>query len=192
MRFHPLTPMTEPKLARVLQPQTGGSIGHLGLDTVHHGTEAVAGFLKELAADNVRHVVVDSITDADLHTVAAGSRELRLFTGGAGLAAALGSVLGGSAPQDGLPAQLPIGPGIVLAGSCSSATMQQVEAAAREFPSYRLDPSVTPDSGEMLEAAVEWLRQNWEQAPVLIYSSAGPEQRDRARAAMGPQTSRDP
>ena len=188
MRFHPLTPMTDAKLARVLQPQTDGLVGHLTLDTVHEGIDAVAGFLAELETEGVRHVVVDSVTDADLYTVAAGSRDLRLLTGGAGLAAALGSN-GGGAEESESVAELPSGPGIVLAGSCSAATMQQVSNAAGVFLSYRLDPSTTPDPVQMQDAAVGWLRRNWEQAPVLIYSSAGPEDRERARAAMGSQTS---
>lgn len=188
MRHHPLTPMTDADLVRVLGRQTPHPVGLLGLDVVRSGPDAVAARLGELAGSGVRHVVVDATSDADLDAVAAGSRPLAVLTGGAGLARAAGT----EAVAAGLPAtsagraDLPAGPGLVLAGSCSAATMEQVDRAVAAFPSHRLDPATTPDPEDLLATATEWLTAHLGAGPVLIYSSAGPERRAAARTAMGP------
>lgn len=189
MRHHPLTPMTDARLARVLAPQTDGRVGLLPLQTVREGADAVGHELKRLADEGVRHVVVDAVTDADLRDVAKGAARLRLLTGGAGLAGAVAAELGQGVGRETASADLPAGPGVVLAGSCSAATLAQVAAAAEVFPAYRLDPAATPDPAEMLDRARDWLRATWGRGSVLVYSSAGPEDRERARAAMGPDTS---
>src|SRR5680860_1773086 len=93
MRNHPLTPMTDPLITRVLQHQTDGLVGLLPLQLVRAGVDATAARLEELGSRHVRHVVVDAVDDADLQTVAAAASGLRLLTGGAGLAGALGSLL---------------------------------------------------------------------------------------------------
>ena len=178
MRHHPLTPMTDSRIPRVMQAQTVGAVGLLPLHEVRSGAETVKVRLKELAAAKVRHVVVDAIDRSDLDVVAAGSRDLRLYTGGAGLAGALATALG--TPGDlssAVEQRLPTGPGVVLAGSCSAATLAQVATAAEVFPSYRLDPVATPDPGEMLTKASEWLRSQlgkWADLDLLLGRTRGP------------------
>jgi len=185
MRHHPLTPMTDPNLVRVLSRQTPHPVGLLDLDVVRAGPAAVGRRLAELADGGVRHVVVDATSDADLDAVAGAAGSLPVLTGGAGLAGALGAAVGAAATV-GAPANLPPGPGLVLAGSCSAATLGQVAHAAERFPSLRLDPAATPDPAELLAGAAAWLEQHLGDGPVLVYSSARPEQRAAARAAMGP------
>jgi uncharacterized protein YgbK (DUF1537 family) len=192
MRHHPLTPMPDPNLVRVLSRQTPQPVGLLGLDVVRAGSAGVGTRLAELADDGVRHVVVDATCDADLATVAQAARSVPVLTGGAGLAGALASTIsgtisgtGGEATPVAATTDLPAGPGLVLAGSCSAATLGQVAFAAERFPSLRLDPAATPDPAELLTDATAWLEKHLGHGPVLIYSSAGPEQRAAARAAMG-------
>jgi uncharacterized protein YgbK (DUF1537 family) len=186
MRHHPLTPMTDPNLVRVLSRQTPHPVGLLDLDVVRAGRDAVAARLAELADRAVRHVVVDATSDTDLDTVAAAAQPLGLLTGGAGLARAAGAVGARGDAARGGRADLPAGPGVVLAGSCSAATLEQVALAATRFPSCRLDPVATPHPEELLAKATAWLAGNLGGGPVIIYSSAGPDQRAAARAAMGP------
>jgi uncharacterized protein YgbK (DUF1537 family) len=188
MRHHPLTPMTDPNLVRVLARQTPHSVGLLDLDTVRAGPDAVADRLAEHGARSVRHVVVDATCDDDLDTVVAGARSTSLFTGGSGLARAIGAAAveaSAGAVQAGC-ADLPAGPGLVLAGSCSAATLEQVALAAVRFPAHRLDPVATPDPAELLAAATGWLKSNLSGGPLMIYASAGPDARAAARTAMGP------
>jgi uncharacterized protein YgbK (DUF1537 family) len=191
MRHHPLTPMTDPNLVEVLCRQTAGPVGLLDLSSVRGGAEVVAERLKDLEASGVRHVVVDATDAADLATVATAAVAMTLTTGGAGLAGALGHVLADDRPEvsPGTDLDLPSGPGIVLAGSCSRATLTQVALAQQSFPSYRLDPVATPDPGDLVQEALTWLRANWNTGPVLMYSSATPDDQARARAAMGSDTS---
>jgi len=188
MRHHPLTPMTDPNLVRVLSRQTPHRVGLLDLDTVRDGVEAVRSRLADLAGAGVRHVVVDATCDADLDTVAAATRSMAVLTGGAGLARAIGAAAAGPSTTAGSRNDLPAGPGLILAGSCSAATLEQVDRAAAQFPAHRLDPAATPDPAELLATATDWLKGHLGAGPVMIYSSAGPERRAAALAAMGPTT----
>lgn len=188
MRHHPLTPMTESNLVSLLAPQTPRPVGLLPLDVVRAGPAATRERLAELAGAGVRHVVVDATCDADLDVVAAAGRGTALFTGGAGLARALASLQPPGTPSPATHADLPDGPALVLAGSCSAATLAQVDAARAVFPAHRLDPVATPDPAGLLATAAAWLKDNLGGGPVLVYSSAPPERRAAAVAAMGPRT----
>jgi uncharacterized protein YgbK (DUF1537 family) len=188
MRDHPLTPMTDPDIVRVLERQTGSAVASLGLAVVSQGGGAVAVAVKELGAAGVRHVVTDAVSCKGLSSVAEGASDLRLLTGGAGLAGAVGALMADRGEASVSPGDLPQGPAVVLAGSCSAVTLGQVAAAAAVMPSYRLDPAETPDADELKSKAAAWLRANLGDGPALLYSSAGPEDRARARAAMGPDT----
>ncbi|NYE35369.1 uncharacterized protein YgbK (DUF1537 family) [Nocardioides cavernae] len=188
MRHHPLTPMTDSDIVAVLGRQTQGAVGLLALPAVRDGVDATRRALEELATVGVRHVVTDAIDDSDLRVIAEATAGLRLLTGGAGLAGALGSLIASEAGTAAPGTSLPDGAAVVLAGSCSAATLAQVARAAEVMPAYRLDPSATPDPGQMRREATNWLVEHLDRGPVLVYSSAGPEDRERARTAMGPDT----
>ncbi|MDH2416097.1 3-oxo-tetronate kinase [Nocardioides sp. CER19] len=194
MRHHPLTPMRDSRIAVLLSKQTDGAVDRLTLPVIRRGADEVAGRIAELQRDQTRYVVCDAVTEDDLHEIVDGTlhaARLRLWTGGAGLAGALGAALARQGAGDsGRPVhELPPGEQtLVVAGSCSAATHEQVAVAATMFRSYRLEPAVTPDPRTMLKRAAEWLSENWGRGPVLIYSTAGPEEREAAVAAMGPAT----
>lgn len=190
MRTHPLTPMTDPDLVAVMGRQSRRPVGLLPLDTVRQGSEAASTLLEQLRSSGIAHVVVDATQDDDLVVTARAAVALPLVTGGAGLAGALGQVLaeGGTHVVDDAGDRLPSGPGVVLAGSCSRTTLAQVDRARSHFDSHRLDPTATPDPRDMLERARTWLRQHWGQGPLVVYSSASPEDQRGAREAMGPDT----
>lgn len=190
MRHHPLTPMTDANLVRVMGRQTPHPVGLLPLDVVRAGREAVAARLAQLSAAGVRHVVVDATDDTDLDVVASAAGSFAVLTGGAGLARAVGAATARADAVDETPqpAPLPTGPGLVLAGSCSAATLAQVAHARSAFPAHRLDPAATPDPAELLATATAWLHEHIGAAPLMIYSSAPVEQRRAAVAALGPGT----
>lgn len=189
MRHHPLTPMTDPDLVRVLGRQTKHPVGLLPLTVVREGSSAIVAHLRRLRAEAIRHVVADATEDADLLAVAAAAGQYPLLTGGAGLAGALGQHLAAGRHDPAVTPRTPVaGPGIVLAGSCSAATLEQLEHARKVFPSHRLDPASTPDPTRLLEQATGWLRANLGGTPVLVFSSAAPGQREAAVAAMGTDT----
>ncbi|MFB9662787.1 3-oxo-tetronate kinase [Glycomyces mayteni] len=202
MRHHPLTPMTDSDLVRVLARQTPHPVGLLRLDTVRRGPAAVRARLETLAAQGVRHVVADATADEDLTAVAEAARGFALATGGAGLAGALGlaEATGSAAPVGAArtaskgpagaarPSEVPeppSTPGLVLAGSCSAATLAQVAAAREAFPSYRLDPASTSDPAELLARASTW-RKAHPGGPAMVYASAPAAERGASR--LGPDT----
>ncbi|MCG8927610.1 3-oxo-tetronate kinase [Lentzea sp. CC55] len=185
MRHHPLTPMTDSNLVRVLARQTPHPVGLLPLDVVRAG--AIRAHLDSLAARGIRHVVVDATEDGDLIQVARATDHLPVVTGGAGLAGAIARTT--SIPRPAEATTLPSGPAVILAGSCSAATLGQLGHALARFPAHRLDPVATPDPADLAGTALAWLDENFGDVPVVLYSSANVEERDAARAAMGPDTS---
>ncbi|MER6987685.1 3-oxo-tetronate kinase [Saccharopolyspora hirsuta] len=183
MRHHPLTPMTDPDLVRVLGRQTEHPVAALPLPVVRRGVEAVRLELDQLHAAGFRHVVTDAVLDQDLATIGRACADRRLLTGGSGLAGALGDP---GARPDAAEADLPGGPGIVLAGSCSTTTLGQVARAREDMPSFRLRIGAEAE-------AMAWLRDHAGQT-VMLYASAPPEERggpgeaeafERTLAALG-------
>lgn len=124
MQNHPLTPMTDSDLRRWLAPQTRYEVGHVGAADVFAGAEAVSTALDAQHAAGKRHIVVDAIRDEDLVAIGRAARDLPLITGGSGVALGLPANFGcqaATAPWTGQP-----GRAIVLSGSCSIATRDQV------------------------------------------------------------------
>jgi uncharacterized protein YgbK (DUF1537 family) len=115
MAEHPLTPMTDSSLVRVLQRQTPRRVGRLG-------------------DEGVTYAIADALTDDDLRALADRFAELPLLVGGAGLALGLPAAYGFTGTA--APAPHPDGPAIVLAGSLSAATREQIA---------RFEPKVTLD-----------------------------------------------
>jgi uncharacterized protein YgbK (DUF1537 family) len=208
LRRHPLTPMTDPDLVRFLAQQTSGRVGLVSWADVATGPAAVREAVDLLARSGVRHVVTDAISAGDLRTVVSATQDRSLLTGGAGLAEAWAeivhdrrqnrastppgdrsSVPGAARDEHRTPVEDPSsGDTLVLAGSCSEATLAQVSEAKAAFPSHRLDPVRTPDPVQMLQEALVWLQAQPSGQPRLVYASATRAEREAAIAAMGPHT----
>jgi uncharacterized protein YgbK (DUF1537 family) len=186
MRTHPLTPMTDSNLVRVLGAQTPHRVGLLPCTTVARGAQAVAARLAALAGEGCRHVIADAIDDAHLQALGSALQPQWLATGGAGLAAGLAAALRTQARGCASTAiDWPRGPGVILAGSCSTATLGQLAALGATVPRRQLDPlALARDAGETA-AAIEWAKRHLGDQPVLLYASAPPEQVAAAQAALG-------
>ncbi len=132
MRHHPLTPMTDASLVRVLARQTKHKVGLTPLKQVQSGSASLRAALDKLAADGVRHVVVDAVADTDLGIIGEAIGDDVLVTGGSGVALGLPAayrrrgLLTHKAGADALPKVA--GAAAVLAGSCSAATLGQIAA----------------------------------------------------------------
>ncbi|HWH92649.1 MAG TPA: 3-oxo-tetronate kinase [Baekduia sp.] len=178
MRHHPLTPMTDSDLVRVLGRQTPHEVALVAHGVVRRGPEAVSQALAELSARGVRFAVTDAISDEDLQTLASAATSLKVLTGAAGLARNFGAAALPDAARREDPRALPAGPSLVLSGSCSETTLAQVRKARGRFPSYHLDPRATPDSERLLDEARAWLGRHLGSGdPLMIYSSAPPDER---------------
>ena len=187
MRKHPLTPMTDANLVRVLAAQTTGRVGLVPYADVDAGAAAVRARLDVLAAEGFTHAIVDATRDE--HLVAAGRAclDLPLTTGGAGLALGLARALRDRAHAGGgaWTTPSPRGPVAWLSGSCSEATLAQLAAVRDTVPSFRLDPlllAADPDLAPRIAAlAVSALGEK----PVLVYATAAPGAVAEAQRVLG-------
>lgn len=187
MKDHPLTPMQDSNLMRLLAPQVTGQTGLVDRLTVAKGAAAIGAALDDLKDEGVSHVIMDAVADADLYEIATACRGMSLLTGGSALAMPLPKLyaqdgtLAEDAPK---AARTKVGQGaIVLSGSCSAMTRAQVARYAETAPSYRLDPLVLVRDGAA--AAITWLREQPDDAAPIIFATAEPEDVRAAQAELG-------
>jgi uncharacterized protein YgbK (DUF1537 family) len=188
MRNHPLTPMTDANLVRVLGRQTPHKVGLVPHATVDKGAAAVRAAFDELRKAGFRHAIVDAIDDAHLRTIGAACAELALVTGGSGVAMGLPANLKrdvASARTGTLPRI--DGHAAVIAGSCSEATLGQIAAMQEKHPALAIDP-LAPGR-DPVGAAIAWAKPKLAQGPVLIYASAAPDKVAQIHAKLGREES---
>ena len=185
MEHHPLTPMTDPNLVRVLSRQTDGTVGLVPYATVAQGAVAIRRAMTVLKEQGRRYAIVDAVDDAHLMAIGEAAAGHALITGGSGVAMGLPENFrrAGLLPARTDPAALPsvTGPAAVLAGSCSRATLGQVAFARDHVPVFTLDPLATPDAASLADvaladAALAWAADRLGDAPVVIAASAPPDQ----------------
>ncbi len=188
MRHHPLTPMTDPSLVRVLQRQTAHKVASVPYATLVQGAPAVREAFDALRKSGVRHAVLDSITDEHLFALGEACAGLKLVTGGSGMAMGLpANFLRAGSMRSGQSAQLPrvIGPTAVLAGSCSNATQGQVARMKRDHEAFELDPIAMASGSDVAAQALAWAQGRLSEKPVLIYSTAAPVQVEEVQKRLG-------
>ena len=188
MRHHPLTPMTDPSLVRVLQRQTQHKVGLVQYSTVVKGAQAVRTAIETLRSSGFRHAVLDSITDDHLHTLGEACADLKLVTGGSGMAMGLpANFVRQGLLKTGQHYVLPkvTGSTAVLAGSCSVATQGQVALMKKEHDAFELDPMAIASGKDVAAAALSWAGTRLSERPILIYSTASPEQVSAVQRELG-------
>ncbi|MEU6672702.1 3-oxo-tetronate kinase [Streptomyces sp. NPDC046925] len=171
MRHHPLTPMTDASVERLLRPQTGHPVRHVPLDTVRAGADELRAAVDCADAAGAL-VVVDAVTDEDLRTVSAATAHLALVTGAAGLALGLTGPRPGAARAT--PASRPGDPAVVLSGSASAATRAQVAHGRTRLPHRKLDiAALRADLPGAVAELAAFAREQWRRdpgLPPLIYA----------------------
>lgn len=191
LRDHPLTPMRDPSLVRVLQRQTRLPVGLLGYETVVQGTAAIRDGFDRARQNGNRILIVDALSDQQLHAIGEACADLSMVTGGSGVAMGLPDNFrrAGLLPQSAAAAEFvaPEGPGAILAGSCSAATRAQVEhAIAAGMPGLRLDPVTLAADSSALGDAEQWAQARLSgERPLLIYSTAEPDAVAAAQRQLG-------
>ena len=188
MRNHPLNPMTDANLVRVLGRQTPHKVGLVPRESVAAGAAAVSRAFGDLKATGHRHAIVDAVDDSDLMTIGLASADLKLITGGSGVALGLpenfrrrGALAAAEPPalprNDGSPA--------VLAGSCSVRTREQVAEMKARRPSFSLDAAAIAAGQDVVGEALAWAEGQIGDQPFLIYSSADPAEVEKVQAELG-------
>ena len=188
MENHPLTPMRDPNLVRVLQRQSKSKVGLIASETVAAGEAAVRDAIARLRADGVRLAIADALTDADLRTLGAACADLALITGGSGVAIGLPENFrrAGLIESNDKAAELPAvdGAALVLAGSASKATNTQVAEWVASRPAFRIDPRALSRGEPVVDAALAFIDENAPQ-PVLIYATATPDEVKAVQQEIG-------
>jgi 3-dehydrotetronate 4-kinase len=186
MQNHPLTPMTDPDIARWLRPQTKGDVGLVPYATVSQGADAIAAALEAHGRDGRRLVVVDAVFDADLRTIGKAIAGHRLVTGGSGIALGLPANFRAQGLLSGKGTSFTgsKGPAVVLSGSCSIQSQAQVAEYAINHPMLQIEPDKLMSGEITVETAVAWASERLTLVP-MIYSSADPAKVKAAQARHG-------
>jgi uncharacterized protein YgbK (DUF1537 family) len=191
MKDHPLNPMHDSDLRRVLQRQTRLSVGLVGFEDVDGGIEAIDGALKREAAAGRPVSIVDALSDRHLRDIGAATADHVLITGGSGIAiglpaayAAKGLLAKLTPPGSAMPA--PAGRRAIIAGSCSQATRRQIDVAhQRGMAALHVDVDQLLDGSQTVESILEWTSRQDAGQPFLVYSSADPAEVRAAQEKLG-------
>jgi len=189
MENHPLTPMTDANLVRVLSRQTDGTVGLVNFATVEQGAQAVRKAMTGLKEQGRRYAIVDAVSDSHLMAIGEAASGHALVTGGSGVAMGLPENFrhAGLLPARGDSAMLPAmsGSAAVLAGSCSRATLFQIATARERVPTLELDALATPDASALAEQARAWMDGKLGEAPIVIAASAPPDKVAALQSKLG-------
>ena len=190
LKDHPLNPMHDSNLVRVLARQSRSKIGLADLAVVARGPGAVRAHLAGLSGKGFGAAIIDAVFAGDLETIGAVALDHRLSVGasGIGLGLARALVASGKVKSNAAAAvsdKLVGGPAACLAGSCSQATLQQIASAEKAMAVLHLDPEQIVAGKDEARRAVAWARERLGSGPILIASSSTPDQVSALQARHG-------
>jgi uncharacterized protein YgbK (DUF1537 family) len=190
LKDHPLNPMHDSNLVRVLARQSKTRIGLVDLAAIARGSDAVRTRLAELSGKGVGAAIADAVFERDLETIGKVALDHRLSVGASGFGLGLARALvasgrikpGASNAVSGAPVG---GAAACLAGSCSQATLQQIASAERVMPVLHLDSDQVVSGAGEAQRALAWARERLKEGPILIASSSTPDQVAALQARHG-------
>jgi len=185
MENHPLTPMTDADLRRLMAVQSQNSVGLVPAQTVFAGRAAISEHLETEHQSGHRMIVVDALRDEDLMEIGAAAKGLPLVTGGSGVALGLPANFG-CAPAD-VPWQRQSGKAVVLSGSCSTATRGQIDHHLQTHPGLKIDVAKIINGEQTPENVASWLFET--DGLPIAYSSADPEEVRQIQTEFGMEAS---
>jgi 3-dehydrotetronate 4-kinase len=185
MRNHPLTPMRDADLARLLAPQVADPGRIVRIDAANDA----AGAIDAAVAAGARYLIPDAPDDAAATALgdAAVGRALPVMASGliAGLVVGLrraGHLHGATTEPPAVPHAG--GPMLIVAGSCSTATRSQVDRFGASYPVVWLQARLADPAAAAIGAARQALLAG---APaVLVASSADPAGVAAMQRELGP------
>ncbi len=189
MRNHPLNPMTDSNLVRFLGCQTQGKVGLVPFAVVDAGPQAVSEAFAAARADGMRFAIVDAVSERDLATICTACADLPLITGGSGVALGLpenfrqAGLLEPREHADALP-KIP-GAEAVISGSCSPATLAQVETMRKACPTFDINPLALADGKQTVAQVIDWAVSRIGNERVLITASAPPDKVAAVQERLG-------
>jgi uncharacterized protein YgbK (DUF1537 family) len=189
MRLHPLTPMTDSNLVRLLQAQCKRKVGLIGYSVVREGSISISKSIQEAQAVGTALAIVDAVSESDLRQIAQASRDLPLWTGASGLAIGIPDLFRSQGLLDSCANPDYLAPvagfSAILSGSCSESTQRQVRWMAKRVPTLHLDSQKLVSDPDSAAIAAEWARSRISQGPVLISATADERAVKAAKAGLG-------
>ena len=189
MKDHPLTPMTDANLVRVLQAQTRRKVGLIRYDVLARGAQALRDEIAKLQQQGTAIAIVDALAESDLHCIAEGCAGLPLVTAGSGVGLGIAEHhrRAGHLNHAATAAALPRAKGhaAVLSGSCSEATNGQVAHWMQSRPAFRIDPLKLAAGTPVVEDALDWARARLGKEPILIYATSTPQEVKAVQRELG-------
>ena len=186
MKNHPLTPMTDANLVRVLQMQTKRKVGLIDYAVVARGDAAIRSRIAALESQGVSIAIVDAVSDEDLHRLGPALKGMSLVTAGSGVAIGLPRNWGISATPHAAKLPPAAGHAAIVSGSCSTATLGQVKAFRDSGgAALGLNPLELADGGETVRKAIAWAESQLPRGPALVYSSSDPDSVRAVQARLG-------
>ena len=189
MQNHPLTPMSDPDIRRWLKLQTRHEVGHVAARDIFAGTDAIEAALRREQQAGKRLIVTDALRDEDLMMIGKAARDLKLITGGSGIALGLpenfraqGKITSSSAHWQG-----ETGKCVALSGSCSTATRTQLGRHLENHPGFEIVAADVLEERINAETVANWLIES-EGIPVA-YSSADPSVVNEVQETYGRERS---
>jgi uncharacterized protein YgbK (DUF1537 family) len=190
LKDHPLNPMHDSNLVRVLARQSQTKISLVALADIARGPDAVRTRLADLAGKGFGAVIADAVFERDLETIGKVALDHRVSVGasglGLGLARALVALGHVKSHTTNAISDAPVGgPAVCLAGSCSQATLQQIAKAEQTMAVLHLDPDQVVAGKNEARRALAWAKERLAEGPVLIASSSTPEEVAALQARCG-------
>jgi uncharacterized protein YgbK (DUF1537 family) len=190
LKDHPLNPMHDSNLVRVLARQSTTKIGLVDLAVVARGPDAVRAHLAGLSGKGFGAAIIDAVFASDLETIGAVALDHRLSVGASGIGLGLARALVASLKvksnaANKIPDAAVGGPAACLAGSCSQATLQQIASAEKAMAVLHLDPDQAVAGKDESRRALAWARDRLKDGPVLIASSSTPAEVAALQARHG-------
>jgi uncharacterized protein YgbK (DUF1537 family) len=189
LKDHPLNPMRDANLVRVLARQSRSKVGLVDLKTVVAGAAAIRARLADLAKEGNGAAIADAVFERDLEALGAAAldRSVSIGASGLGLGLARGLIASGAVASAATEAMgAPVGGRVAcLAGSCSQATLTQIERAEQAMPVLRLDPDGLVGGPQEVQRALAWARERLDQGPILLASSTTPDRVAAVQARHG-------
>lgn len=186
MEHHPLTPMKDADIRRVLQSQSTSTPGHIAWQTVSKGAAAVREALNHADANGETLTVIDALDDEDLIAIGAACSDSKLLTGGSGIAIGLPHNFINRGEAVGSVAGVPHidGPEAILVGSCSSTTLRQISEHAKSHPVMMVNVDDVMTSKVSATDLVSFIRANEGRSP-LVFTSGDKAEVVRAQSEYG-------
>ena len=182
LKDHPLNPMHDSNLVRVLARQSKTKVGLVDLATVARGPDAVRARLADLAGKGIGAAIVDAVFDRDLETIgtvaldhrALGRRvrhRARPCAGAGGVAARSKRMRRARSPARRSAARRRASPAVARRRRCSRSP-----TPSRRCRCCISIPSRSSPGTDEARRALAWASERIGDGPILIASSSTPDQ----------------